>query len=120
MRTNRQYKETVKKHFVVHILEVIKHLCCFQVGWCQHDNHYTFNFRAVEKELSDVSDSLSCREGLVVALAQSCTARRLAHGGQDDVNDRLFAAADCYLHGDAVCQRQASTNQHVMTSSKHT
>ncbi len=59
-------------------------------------------------------------KGLVVALAQSCTVRRLTHGGQDDVNDCLFAAANRHLHGDAVRQRQASTNQHVMTPSKHT
>lgn len=58
--------------------------------------------------------------GLVVALAQSSTAGTLAHRGQDDVNNRLFAAANRHLHRDAVGQRQASTDQHVVTSPKHT
>lgn len=53
----------------------------------------------------------------VVALARSFS---LTHGRQDDINNRLFAAADRHLHGDAIGQCQASTNQHVMTSPKHT
>lgn len=44
----------------------------------------------------------------------------LAHGCQDDIDNCLFAAANCHLHSDAVSQRQASSNQHVMTSPKHT
>lgn len=48
MRTSRQYEERGNKHFFVHKLEVIKHLCLFvvQVGWCQHNKQYhcTFNF----------------------------------------------------------------------------
>lgn len=44
----------------------------------------------------------------------------LAHGRQDDINNRLFAATNRHLHGDAVSQRQASANQRVMTSPEHT
>lgn len=44
----------------------------------------------------------------------------LAHGRQDDINDRLFTATNRHLHGDAVSQRQAGTNQRVMTTPKHT
>lgn len=43
----------------------------------------------------------------------------LAHGCQDDINDRLFTAANRHLHGDTVSQRQAGTNQRIMTSPKH-
>ena len=57
-------------------------------------------------------------KGLVVVLARRCVA--LADGGQDDVDDRLFIAANRHLHGDAVGQRQASTNQHFVTPPKHT
>lgn len=59
-------------------------------------------------------------KGLVVVLAQSCAVSVLAHGGQDDVDDRLLSAANRYLHGDAVGQRQAGADQHVVTSAEHT
>ena len=66
------------------------------------------------------SQRLGQMKGLVVALARSCGVSTSAHGRQDDVNDRLLAAANRHLHGDAVGQCQASTDQHVMTSPKHT
>lgn len=44
----------------------------------------------------------------------------LANRGQNDVADRLLAAADRNAHGDAIGQRQASADQHVVTSPEHT